>query len=392
MTARDLFLPAALGLLALAIGYAVEVGRKWRGRLGLVQWALALALLSANLLLLHANPVGISIEMASRNPWAIALSNLVFAAGLLLMLESLMQFSQRSLGRLAMVPPAVLALIQSLQIEDAGSRLILSALMGAAIQAASAACALNLPGVPLRLRRLFAGFFALGTAGCLLGIAMNVGIAAPSNAQSLTAWTSLYLSYVGASLCLLLAHRERDDGEAQRFATLDPVTGLYNRRALVQLGQRELARSLRRQRTCSVMIVHIDRLKRINDEFGHEAGDSVLRDLAARMQESAHRHEINARYGSAEFCMILPDTPLDGVEHVAERVRESVAKDSGSSCAAAYTVSIGVAERAPSEFSFEHLVTRADMAQMRARETGRDKVERDEAGSSSRARVRGHQE
>jgi len=387
MSNHELFLPAALGLLALAIGYAVEVGRKWHGRLGLAQWTLALLLLSANMLLLHINPIGMSVQAATLNPWGIALRNLVFAAGLMLMLESLMQFGQRTLGRLAMIPPVVLAVMQSQQIEDSGSRLILSALVSAAILAASAACAINLPGVPLRLRRLFAACFGLGVAGSLLGIALNVGLK-PLPSLGLAAWSALYLCYVGASLCLLLAHRERDDGEAQRFATLDPTSGLYNRRALVQLGQRELARSLRRQRACSVMIVHVDRLKRINDEFGHEAGDSVLRDLATRMSESAHRHEISARYGSAEFCMILPDTPLDGAEHVAERVRESVAKLSGSSCATGYTVSIGVAERAANELSFEHLVTRADMAQLRARENGRDRVERDEAGSSSRARVR----
>jgi diguanylate cyclase (GGDEF)-like protein len=109
--------------------------------------------------------------------------------------------------------------------------------------------------------------------------------------------------------------------EIYRLTIADGLTQLYNKRYLLEFLDRELARSLRHRRPLSLLLLDIDHFKRVNDGFGHLAGDFVLREFAAQLKASVRREECLARYGGEEFALVLPET---GREHgllLAEKLR-----------------------------------------------------------------------
>jgi len=122
---------------------------------------------------------------------------------------------------------------------------------------------------------------------------------------------------------LQLGNAERY-GEAQRRAERDALTGLWNRRALEAQLAREAPRVERYGRPLSLLLLDIDHFKRINDEYGHPAGDAALRTLAALLQSLLRETDTAARYGGEEFVVLLPETPLAAAAEVAERLRRTV--------------------------------------------------------------------
>jgi two-component system cell cycle response regulator len=166
--------------------------------------------------------------------------------------------------------------------------------------------------------------------------------------------------------------------QGMEMAVTDQLTGLFNRRylmgQLIPLAQR----ASRGGEPVSVLIADIDYFKRINDGFGHDAGDAVLKEFAARLATNFRPVDVAARFGGEEFVVAMPDTRGDDAALVAERLRRHVA---GSPFVAPatreridVTVSVGVATSSGAEDTAETLIKRADQALYRAKSGGRNRV------------------
>ena len=157
----------------------------------------------------------------------------------------------------------------------------------------------------------------------------------------------------------------------------DPLTGAANRRSLSESLEREYLRALRYERPLSLMMIDVDHFKRVNDTYGHQAGDAVLVTIASSLLCSLRKQDVIGRYGGEEFAVILPETAKQNAMVVAERFRNVVASaetDIGSS-RLSVTVSIGVAALSDEEASnTEALVRAADRALYRAKQEGRNRV------------------
>ena len=161
----------------------------------------------------------------------------------------------------------------------------------------------------------------------------------------------------------------------------DALTGLYNRPYVLEKIESELNRALRHGSPISLLMLDIDFFKRINDEYGHPAGDEVLKGIGRVLRESCRVYDVPGRYGGEEFCVVLPETKLGNTTTVAERIRsrlESVPIEAGD-VAISVTASIGVAGMdATAEdaiLSAAMLIDRADRALYLAKRQGRNRVE-----------------
>ncbi len=159
-------------------------------------------------------------------------------------------------------------------------------------------------------------------------------------------------------------------------ATHDRLTGLWNRGRVLDELTREASRSQREKASFAVVLADIDHFKRINDTYGHAAGDEVLQHLGRLMQASLRTSDAIGRYGGEEFLFVLPRADNEGGREVAERVRAAVASAPVSCAAGALTVtaSFGVASSAASGFDAATLVQAADEALYRAKAHGRNCV------------------
>ncbi|MBS0309560.1 MAG: sensor domain-containing diguanylate cyclase [Proteobacteria bacterium] len=164
----------------------------------------------------------------------------------------------------------------------------------------------------------------------------------------------------------------------------DPLTGVNNRRYLERRLQEETGRAARHGHALSCLYIDIDHFKRINDSIGHQAGDEVLREVAARIKAELRLSDALGRFGGEEFVVLLADTELDDAVHVAERIRASVAEQplrlASRQQEREVSVSIGVAAFAYDggdagvEIMASRLLARADQALYRAKSEGRNRV------------------
>ena len=164
----------------------------------------------------------------------------------------------------------------------------------------------------------------------------------------------------------------------------DPLTELHNRRYLDRRLHEELSRASRYRQPLSCLFIDADHFKRINDNYGHQAGDSVLKELANRIRSQLRASDVATRYGGEEFALLLPQTNLNEALLLAERIRMEVAQtpvylENGEELT--LTVSIGVSETLPMlgksrhKEVGEHLLASADQALYQAKANGRNRIE-----------------
>ncbi|MGA0593551.1 PleD family two-component system response regulator [Enterovirga sp. CN4-39] len=175
------------------------------------------------------------------------------------------------------------------------------------------------------------------------------------------------------------AERLRDGVQHSMDAAItDALTGLHNRRYLDVRLANLFEDSAKRGASLAVLLLDIDRFKSINDRFGHDAGDEVLREFATRIRTLTRGVDLVARYGGEEMVVVVPEASLDEARFVAERIRERVGSTpfgfADKTRALDVTVSIGVAARQPSDTSAQDLLKRADLALYRAKDQGRNRV------------------
>jgi diguanylate cyclase (GGDEF)-like protein len=164
------------------------------------------------------------------------------------------------------------------------------------------------------------------------------------------------------------------NAELDRVSRIDMLTNIYNRRHLDEHLRRVISAARRHDRTVGVLIVDIDHFKEVNDERGHLAGDVVLREVAARLQQAMRTEDALGRWGGEEFLAVLTDTPPEGIRIMAERLRQVIAAapfilDDGSRIRV--TVSVGHTNGTEDA---EVLVHRADDALYVAKAEGRNRV------------------
>ena len=165
--------------------------------------------------------------------------------------------------------------------------------------------------------------------------------------------------------------------EIYRLTIIDALTDIHNKRYLLEFLDRELARSHRYARPLALIMFDIDRFKTVNEKFGHLGGDFTLRALSSIVKTCVRKEELFARYGGEEFTIVLPETPHDGAQQVAERIRGLVENHSYDYEGQRYqlTISIGVAVTLGDEPLTPHeLIRRADEKLFRAKQDGRNRV------------------
>lgn len=163
----------------------------------------------------------------------------------------------------------------------------------------------------------------------------------------------------------------------ENLSSTDQLTGMFNRRFVMERLHEEHARFLRSGQTFAVIMMDLDHFKNINDTYGHAAGDAVLREVAQRLRQSVRSTDTLARMGGEEFVLLLPMNDIDGALVHAGRIRKCIANtpvttESGD---IAVTVSLGVAEVLQPDRDAEAVVSRADAALYRAKAAGRNRAE-----------------
>lgn len=179
------------------------------------------------------------------------------------------------------------------------------------------------------------------------------------------------------ALCFMAIDKEQELAKLHQLATLDPLTGVFNRRSFEELARKACAQHARKQRALSLLVIDLDHFKRINDTYGHSRGDMALKALAELISEQIRTADIFSRFGGEEFCLLLPDTDADGAREVAGKLCQLIntivldPQDPQSTLSA----SIGVASMVPATSSdWQRLFELADSRLFRAKSAGRNQL------------------
>jgi diguanylate cyclase (GGDEF)-like protein len=318
-----------------------------------------------------ATPVWIPMDtLLLPAPYWVPMAGLRAVTGLAFLLLAFLGTRRRSLFRARL---ALLALISIPALFYLGSRLILGPQ--------------DLEGAMIGYRFLP---FVLIAGGAIfpLALAEGIGIMVPVYATVLLVYTLfgelLDLRSLGTLwLMALLSGIALWAQSAQlytllglyRQATLDPLTGLFNRRALFRQLKTELARAKRQDQRLSVLLFDLDHFKHINDVYGHPVGDEVLRHVASLLRQQVREEDIIGRYGGEEFIIIALDSDANAATVMAERIRHAVHQSPlpMASGELPLSTSVGVTQWEPDEDE-ENLMARVDCALYEAKDSGRDRV------------------
>jgi diguanylate cyclase (GGDEF)-like protein len=190
-------------------------------------------------------------------------------------------------------------------------------------------------------------------------------------------WLSMLLSITVTTPLYVLMALGRLVGDLNQAANRDPLTGLRNRRGFFASIEPLLAHTRRQKGGAAVLMLDIDRFKRLNDRFGHAVGDAVLKVMGKTLTETLRGSDVAVRWGGEEFCAVLVNTDGVGAHTTAERLRRRFAtacKDIEALRGGPVSVSIGIAYGPLASNDFETLQRQADEALYAAKEAGRDQV------------------
>lgn len=193
-------------------------------------------------------------------------------------------------------------------------------------------------------------------------------------------WQAGAIMLGGVLFALLAAYATRQLVRMRRLRVLaltDDLTGVANRRRIELVAADAIARAQAQQGPLCLIALDIDYFKRVNDSFGHLAGDAVLARVAAACQQALRHQDALGRIGGEEFLVVLPDTPVDAAEQVGQRLRANVEALRWTDIAPdlQVTVSLGIAALHPDDSGLPDLLRRADAALYRAKAAGRNAVE-----------------
>lgn len=267
-------------------------------------------------------------------------------------------------------------------VPDLGTRLIIGSMQAFGFNAAYAYLLLRFNEPSIRTScRIAAVVMLMNAAFYLIRVFIPVDpLAGQDLMRAGTPVAATYIVGIVAGLAtyfaLLQLITERLMVDLRRAAHTDGLTGLLNRSAIVAEGRASLERSAQRGQPFSLIIFDLDYFKQINDSWGHDAGDAVLRHVTTVLREQVHWPDhLASRYGGEEFVLALPGAKLDQALKIAERLRVALAQSHAriDHHAIPVTASIGVAAARPG-IRFEQLVRQADEAMYRTKFEGRNGV------------------
>ncbi|SFP90477.1 diguanylate cyclase (GGDEF) domain-containing protein [Nitrosomonas cryotolerans] len=321
------------------------------------------------------------------HPWALILGATFTLAGAGFQFNGIQLFKTRQCNPVIPWLLAGLTFLQSIWFvlfyPDIHSRTIINSILLCLINAASARALFVHIEQPLRTAYWFTalGFTVLTTMFLIEAIIIFLS---PANTYGLYSQIPLNpVSFFTASMAqmsiafgFVLMVNYRLTANHQKLASTDGLTGVMNRRSLEEESIRLLARCSRTDEVLSVMMIDVDHFKSINDRYGHQAGDEVLKRLAVVAQQSIRSNDYLARYGGEEFCILLPTTLEKDAWKLADRLRQSFAAmsiefDGEVLCS---TISIGIADTKHAGLEFASLIVAADKAMYRAKHDGRNRV------------------
>jgi diguanylate cyclase (GGDEF) domain len=228
--------------------------------------------------------------------------------------------------------------------------------------------ALGTPGI--RLISLFVLFMLPVVVGA--ATAIRLGILQRREYAQLTKTRKINLELKSE-----IERRQKLEAALKELATIDPLTGLYNRREYEILFQHEMERSKRMNSPLSVGIIDLDHFKQVNDTYGHKAGDEVLRRISALCRENLRTMDIIGRLGGEEFIILLPETTIDRAVMVGNRLLKAFAAtdiDVGTA-SIKITATLGITQLLPDDKEIDIITRRADDALYKGKEAGRNRVE-----------------
>lgn len=189
----------------------------------------------------------------------------------------------------------------------------------------------------------------------------------------------LLVVIIGAAITLSMAviHLHRQRNVMHQLMLTDELTGLYNRRHLVNVAFAVLTQAQRDKTPLSVLLLDLDHFKQINDTYGHPTGDEVLRQVSKKLRQLSRPSDTLARIGGEEFCLLMPNTSTPDALQVADRLRREieVSELGGLNLHTNPTISIGVTTGYDGSLTFEQLYSFADKALYQAKSLGRNRVE-----------------
>ncbi len=369
-----LILLAAADLILAA---ALWIGASQGMRDGLAQWAASLAV--------RALALAVFALGSAPGSGALAVAGALLALSMTLQAAALLAFERRAF------PPwmhtaAIAAVAVPLQLveRDAAMAILFGGLVFGSLLLVVAAIARQVSSVARsRARRiLFACFLAAGLCFVMRGIGgvlvanPMAGFDAPSGFAAGTL-LACFAAALGATLGFLLLQKERADAEALRLATMDALTGAYNRRTFHEAAERELSRARRAGTPLSMILLDIDHFRAVNEKYGHAVGDQVLARFADITRTALRKEDMLVRFGGEEFLVLLPDVAGPGAVVVAGRIRRAIAAAEIEAAGQrfALTASLGVAARLDEgPESVDGLLARASSALALAKERGRNRV------------------
>lgn len=199
-----------------------------------------------------------------------------------------------------------------------------------------------------------------------------------SNGVQTYSFMVAFLGVLVTSMGFVFMGKDRSDAINHWLAAQDDLTGLANRRTVIAALERDVARAVRTQESLAVMMVDVDHFKQVNDRWGHQAGDAVLRSVAHALHQRVRAQDLVGRYGGEEFLLVLPGTHYEGALQLAQHLCAAV---EASPCvwgqdSIPVTVSIGVfAGCLPPGVQSDQLLQAADSALYRAKAAGRNRTE-----------------
>ncbi len=370
----SLILTNSLMVLSLFVAASLK-GREQ----GLNKWALAVLLETFTWLLIAGRGV-------IPDEFSVVLANLFKAASFAMFLAAVYEFQRRDFALWKFFVPVVLQVaVSGLLIDDIAGRFV----WGGVIYVFQMVLIVHalLSDSETRMGRAWRLLYG-GSIMILVVLAMRavaalsgmVDFAQPQNHIAMhwvqvVTFISVMATALLGSVGFILMIKERTDREIMHLAMTDSLTGVPNRRALMD--QAALVLAQRSGRPMSLLMIDVDHFKRINDTYGHPAGDEVLRQATALMAQRLRGGDVLGRYGGEEFCVIAPDTDTPGALILAEALREIIAitplqTEAGE---VTVTVSIGIACcSAEAGRELKRMLAEADAALYQAKQAGRNCV------------------
>ena len=379
---------AMIVVSSLMMAAAMAVVGWGRRRDGLGRWAAALLV----------NAIGHGLIMLRGlvpDLFSIVLGNLLLSCVFVGMISAIYQFQGRTLRWLLVIaPPALVTVAVTAFVDNFAARVsLVSLVIGLqAVWTLAAALERRHATVGRGQWLLVAG---LGLEAVVLGgralLALSDSAVATSILQGSVLQTFTFMATFAvvlvSSMGFVFMARDRADENNRILAAVDPLTGVANRRSLIAALDRDVSRAVRTREPIALMMVDVDHFKRVNDRYGHPAGDQVLCNVVHVLRERVRAQDLVGRYGGEEFMVLLPDTTLLGAEQLARELCRAVADsrcrvgpadgaDTVAGTSIAVTVSIGVfGGRLEPGDSWDMLIAAADRALYDAKENGRNRVE-----------------